>query len=83
MTPCGKVKKTTQESSYTRESALHKAARNRQDSMKGKHETHLTKLIHKRSTALERNVLERKLLEILNMFDGSNLNLISDVDQDI
>ena len=75
--------KTTQESSYTRESALHKAARNRQYSMTGKHETHLTNLLYKRSTAFDRNLLERKLLEILNMFDGTNLNLISDVIQDI
>ena len=46
-----------------------------------KHETRVTKRIHKRSNALERSV--RKLLEGLNMFDGTNLTLISDVDQDI
>ena len=44
------------------------------------HETQITKRIHKRSTAMERSV--RKLLEILNMFDSTNLTLISDVDQD-
>ena len=37
-------------------------------------------MIHNRSTALERSV--RKLLDGLNMFDGINLILISDVDQD-
>ena len=34
----------------------HKAARNRQNSITDKHETHITKRIHKRSTALERSV---------------------------
>ena len=34
----------------------HKAARNRQYSITNKHETHITKRIHKRSTALERSV---------------------------
>ena len=46
--------------------------------MTDKHETHLTKTIHKRSTAFEGSV--RKLLEGFNMFDGTNLTLISDVD---
>ena len=41
----------------------------------------LTKTIHKRSTALERSV--KLLLEGLNMFDGTNLTLILDVDEDI
>ena len=45
-----------------------------------KHETQLTKRIHKRNTALEQSA--RKLLKGLNMFDGTNLTLISDVDQD-
>ena len=58
----------------------HRAARNRSDSMTDKHETQIIKRIHKRSTALERSV--RKLLEGLNIFDGTNLTLISDVDQD-
>ena len=38
------------------------------------------KKIDKRITALERSV--RKLLEDLNMFHGTNFNLISDIDQD-
>ena len=58
----------------------HKAARNCQDSMTDKHETQLTKRIHIRSYALERSVW--KLLESFRMFDGTNLTLISDVDQD-
>ena len=37
------------------------------------------KRIHKRSTALERSV---KIIDGLNMFDGANLALISEVDQD-
>ena len=45
---------------------------------KDKHETQI-KMIHKRGIALERPV--RKLLEGLNMFDVTNLTLISDVDQ--
>ena len=44
-----------------------------------KYETQKTKTIHKRSTALAQSV--RKLLEGLNMFDGTNINLSSDVDQ--
>ena len=42
--------------------------------------TQITSKIHKRITALERSV--RKLLEGSNMFDGTNLTLIADVDQD-
>ena len=38
-------------------------------------------MTHKRSTTLERSV--RKLLEGLNMSDGINLILISDVDQEL
>ena len=38
-------------------------------------------MIHKRSTVLERSV-KTYSLESLNMFDGTNLNIISDVDQD-
>ena len=37
-------------------------------------------MIHKRSNALEQPV--KYLLEGLNMFDGANLTLISDVGQD-
>ena len=48
----------------------HKAARNIQDSMAN------YKRIHKRSRSV------RKLLEGFNMFDGTNLTLISDVGQD-
>ena len=44
----------------------HKDAMNRQDSITDKHETHITEMIHKRSTPLERSV--RKLPEGLNMF---------------
>ena len=58
----------------------HKAAMNRQISMTDKHEPEITKSIHKTSTALELSV--RKLLEGLNMFNGTNLTLISYVDQD-
>ena len=47
--------------------------------MTDKHETQTTKMIHKRSTALKWSI--RKLPEGLNMFDGTNLILISDVDQ--
>ena len=53
----------------------HNAAKNGQD----RHETQITKLIHKRSTALEHSV--KNLLEGLNMFDGANRNLISEVDK--
>ena len=49
-----------------------KAARNRHDSMIDKHETQITKMIH----YLELSV--RKLLEGLNMFDGTSLNTICD-----
>ena len=38
-------------------------------------------MIHKRSTALERSV-KILLLEGLNRFNGANLTLNSDVDQD-
>ena len=48
--------------------------------MTDKHKTQITKMIHKRSIPLERSV--RKLLEGLNIFDGTNLTLIFDVDQD-
>ena len=44
------------------------------------HKTQIIKRIHKRNTALERSV--RKSMEGLNMFDGTNFTLISDVDQD-
>ena len=39
----------------------------------------MTKMLLKRSTALERSV---KLLEGLNMFECTNLTIISDVNQD-
>ena len=58
----------------------HKVARNRQDSMTDKYETHKAKKIHKTSTTLERSL--RKLLEDFYMLDGTNLTLIFDVDQD-
>ena len=58
----------------------HKVARNRQDSMTDKYETHKAKKIHKTNTTLERSL--RKLLEDFNMFDGTNLTLIFDVVQD-
>ena len=48
--------------------------------MTDKHETQITKRILERITAMKRSV--RKLLEGLNMFDDTNLTLISDVDQD-
>ena len=50
-----------------------------QDSMTNKHRTQIIKRIHKISTALERSV---KILEGLNMFDGTNINNFSDLDQD-
>ena len=58
----------------------YKAGRNRHDSMTDKHDTYITKKIHKRSTALEWSV--RKLLKDLNIINGINLTLSSDVDQD-
>ena len=58
-----------------------KAARNRQDSIIEKHETQIAKRIHRRSTNLERPVRRFNVLEGLNMFEGTNLTLISDVDQ--
>ena len=39
----------------------------------------MTKMLLKRSTALERSV---KILEGLNMFEGTNLTIIFDVNQD-
>ena len=53
----------------------HKAAMNRQD--QDKHETKIAKKDPQKKLRLV-----RKLLEGLNMFDGTNLTLISDVDQD-
>ena len=47
---------------------------------KDKHETWITKMIHKRSTFFERSA--KKSLEGLNMFNGANLTLNSDVDED-
>ena len=47
---------------------------------KVKHETQMTKRIHKRNTALERSV--SKILEGFNMFYDTNLTLSSDVYQD-
>ena len=58
----------------------HKAAINTQDSMSSKHEKHISKRIHKRSTALERSI--KKILEDLNMFDRTNRSLIINMDQD-
>ena len=84
----GKVTKTQENITYkkAKRSALSQqmTARlhgtERQDSMTDKHHTQIAKRIHKRITALEWSV--RKLLEGLNMFDGTNLTLILDVDQD-
>ena len=45
-----------------------------------RHKTHITKKIHKRSTALERSV--KYILEGLNMFDGIKLTICLDIDQD-
>ena len=60
-----------------------KDARNRQDSVKAKHKTRLTKRIHKRSTALERSVRKNSGGGGgLHMFDRTNLTLIYDVDKD-
>ena len=58
----------------------HKAARNRHD--KDRHETQMTKSIHKRSTTLERSV--RKLPDCITMFDNTrtSLTIISVVAQD-
>ena len=55
----------------------HNAARNRQDGMTRNTNN---KKDPQKSIALKRST--RKLLEDLNMFDGTNLTLISDVDQD-
>ena len=58
----------------------HKAKMNRQCiNMTDKNETQITSRIRKRSTPLER--LVRKLLEGLIVFYGTNINLISNVDQ--
>ena len=57
----------------------HKAAGNRQDSMTDKHGTQIPKRTHKRSIFFERSV--RNLLGGLNMLNGTNIILISDVDQ--
>ena len=54
----------------------HMAARNRQDRDANTN----NRRIHKISTAFERSV--RKLLEGLNIFDGTNLTPISNEDQD-
>ena len=54
----------------------HKAA----SSMTDTHETQ-TKRMHKGSADLELSVKKYFLLESLNMFDGTKLTLISDVDQ--
>ena len=63
-----------------KDTLLRTYSRNRQDSMTNKHETQITKRIHKISIALEQSV--RKLLEVLIMFDGTNLTLIPDVEED-
>ena len=57
----------------------HKAS-NEQTRKHDKHETQITKMIHKRSTAFERSV--NILLEGLNQFHSAILTLSSDVDQD-
>ena len=57
-----------------------KAARNRQSIIKRQTQIQILKKINKGSTTSEQSV--RKLLEGLNMYDGTNLTLISDVNQD-
>ena len=52
----------------------------RRQSYEGNYEKQITRRVRKRSTVLEQSV--RTLLVGLNMFDGTNLNLISDVNQD-
>ena len=47
--------------------------------MTDKHEIQITKRINKRNTALEQSI---KILEGLNMFDGTNLTFNSDEDED-
>ena len=47
--------------------------------MPDKHETQVTKMIHKRSTAVG---VSKKITVGLNMFQGTILTLFSDVDQD-
>ena len=60
---------------------IHKAARNRQGSMKkADTSTNTKKKINKRSNTLERSI--RILLEGSNMYDDTNLTLITDVNQD-
>ena len=59
----------------------HKATKNRHNITTHQHEAKQTKTIHKRTTALERSV-KIILLEGLNRFNGANLTLNSDVDQD-
>ena len=46
-----------------------------------RHETQITKSILKRRTALEKSK-NQFLFEGLNIFDGANLTIISDADQD-
>ena len=79
-------KKTKQYMTHkrTKSSALSKQETTRQQGTeiqygRDKQETQITRRIHKRSTALEQSV--RKLLEGLNIFEGTNLTLSSDVDQ--
>ena len=55
----------------------HKASRNGQDSITKT----IIERIQKRRTALERSI--KQLLEGLNMFNSTNLNIMSVVDQDI
>ena len=59
----------------------HKATINRHAQKHNKHTTEITWMIHKRSTALERSG-KNILLEGLNLFNGANLTLSSDMDQE-
>ena len=73
----------TQESqeANTFQAGDHECTKNRQDSItKTNMNYKLQKSIHRRSTILEQSV--SKLRQGLNMFNGTNLTLISDVDQD-
>ena len=81
-TPYGKVTKTQENSTYKRakRSANPQQETTRQQGTDSLLRNTNKKGIHKRNTAFERSVT--KLVEALNMFNGTNLTLISDVDQD-
>ena len=85
-TPYGKVTKTqgTITHKRTKRSALSQQVITRLQGTDGtvlqrQRQTPITKWIHKRSTALEQSV---KILEGLNMFNGTNFTLNTDVYKD-